>query len=122
MAYRPQGNDRRCCSYSCSPRESAAHQLNPISKPSEERGHQIDRAVGGRLRRARALAGVELGDLANALGVSMKIAEELETGRQRLDPSFVAKAVTFLGVSVEYLFREDDGPEILPSSRPLRRY
>jgi transcriptional regulator with XRE-family HTH domain len=87
----------------------------------QDRARRVDRMIGRRLRRARTLNGIELRELAEALGVSVKMAEQFEAGQRRIDPVLLVRAVTYLQVSLADVFRNDKEPKTLRSRRRTSR-
>jgi hypothetical protein len=82
------------------------------ASPRRDSARRVDRMIGRRLRRARVLNGTELRDFAKALGVSVTMAEQFETGQRRIDPVLLVRAVTYLQVSLAYVFSNDREPKI----------
>jgi transcriptional regulator with XRE-family HTH domain len=88
--------------------------------------HEIGSAVGSRLRRARVRAGVKLEDLAEALGVSMNIAEELALGLSKCarggSEAGSGAARILLALSGCALYENHDAPRRRGRARELHHY
>jgi len=74
------------------------------AETAERRACEVDRLIGRRLARARRAAGIELRDLARALGVTVEMMEEFEAGARRIGPVCLVRAARHLQVSLAYLF------------------
>ena len=71
---------------------------------------EVARLVGGRLRRARRLAGLSRQALAHAIGVEAETVRRYESGR-RMPPARLAAAALFLGVPLSWFFRDEADDE-----------
>lgn len=71
---------------------------------NESAPHPIDLHVGGQLRRARLLAGLNQGQVATAAGVSFQQLQKYERGVNRITASRLYEIATVLSVPVSYFF------------------
>ena len=77
---------------------------------------EIDIAISERLRKKRKEAGMSLGVLAQAVGVSYQQLQKYETGLNRIPSSRLAKLAAILKVSPAYFFEYE-----YPNSESLNK-
>lgn len=77
--------------------------------------NDIDRAVGGRIRKLRVQADMTLQDLAGRIGVSFQQVQKIETGANRISAGMLPIVADALGVELIEFF--DDGVQ---KARPIK--
>src|SRR6266568_113117 len=67
-----------------------------------------NRAIGGRLRMARELAGLSQGQVAKKLNLHRPSVTETEAGRRKASPQELVEFARIYGVSVDWLVNADN--------------
>lgn len=66
----------------------------------------IDKSVGARLRLRRTILGLSQKDLADTAGVSFQQIQKYENGSNSMSSIRLAQLAEYLGVNVDYFFKE----------------
>lgn len=70
------------------------------------RPNSVDRRVGRRIKMRRLLLEIELHHLAGDLGILASALARIEAGDERPAPALLARIASYLGVNVNWFFRE----------------
>lgn len=77
----------------------------------------VDRLVGGNVRRLRIQRNLTLSQMAGELGISHQQLQKYETGANRLSAGTLCAVAAVLGVPIETLFRAEGGEPKKPANR-----